>query len=273
MCEVWTRTAFEGQVPDVPEGVQRCLVGEESKVSCRLLHCESREVAQPQASGPGRHLARFANQENIRVRNAAYRAANREKIRAYDAAYQAAHPERVRARVNTYRAAHPDRIAARRAADSEKLNEYAARRRARKANAPVVEKVSRAEVWKRDNGICHICKRKADPNDWHLEHIVPLAFGGEHSCRNVAVSHPFCNMSKGVRGTAQPNAVCGERADSGIIRRAVSTGHCDPGADTPKRPRQVAAANSPRRRALAGYGPRCTQKCPGDKSPRGLLTG
>lgn len=52
-------------------------------------------------------------------------------------------------------------------------------------------------VFERDGGMCHICLIGADPNDWHLDHIVPVSRGGLDRYDNVAVSHPFCNLSKG----------------------------------------------------------------------------
>lgn len=59
-----------------------------------------------------------------------------------------------------------------------------------------MERIYRAKVWERDRGRCHICGQMADPKEWHLEHIVPLSRGGEHSYRNVAVAHPACNQRK-----------------------------------------------------------------------------
>jgi 5-methylcytosine-specific restriction endonuclease McrA len=61
------------------------------------------------------------------------------------------------------------------------------------------EPVLKSRVWERDGGICHICKLPADPNGWHLEHIVPIARGGVHTYSNVAVSHPACNLAKGAK--------------------------------------------------------------------------
>lgn len=62
-----------------------------------------------------------------------------------------------------------------------------------------VEHVDRRIVWDRDNGICGLCGKPADPNDWHLEHINPISQGGEHSYANTQVSHPTCNRIKGGR--------------------------------------------------------------------------
>lgn len=85
-----------------------------------------------------------------------------------------------------------------RTCEDNKLAEYRARRA-----AVSVEDVDRAVVWARDGGRCHICGKLCDPDRWHLDHLVPLSVGGEHSYRNVAVSHPSCNIRRGVRGAAQ----------------------------------------------------------------------
>ena len=110
-----------------------------------------------------------------RVESAAYRQAHRAEIAAYDRAWARTHPDKK--------------------ADNRAL------RRAKQQNA-TVEKVSRATVYERDNGRCHICEKKVG-RGWHLDHIVPLARGGEHSYRNVAVSCPGCNMAKHVKSGGQ----------------------------------------------------------------------
>ncbi len=65
-----------------------------------------------------------------------------------------------------------------------------------------VEDVDRTVVWKRDQGVCYLCGRAADPQQWDLDHVHPLSKGGEHSYANVAVTHPSCNRSK--NGTPWP---------------------------------------------------------------------
>lgn len=83
-------------------------------------------------------------------------------------------------------------------ATREAAKDAAAARRARKRSV-FVERVFRSVVWQRDEGVCGICGLAADPVDWHLDHVIALARGGEHSYANTQVSHPFCNLSKGAQ--------------------------------------------------------------------------
>lgn len=66
---------------------------------------------------------------------------------------------------------------------------------ARKLNA-FVEHVSRCQVWERNQGLCGICGEDADLDNFHVDHIVALARGGEHSYANTQVAHPSCNQRK-----------------------------------------------------------------------------
>lgn len=78
-------------------------------------------------------------------------------------------------------------------------------RRARLADV-LVEDFSRVEIFNRDNWVCGICAGVIDrtlqwPNQMSvsLDHVVPIARGGEHSRANTQASHLFCNISKGAR--------------------------------------------------------------------------
>lgn len=59
--------------------------------------------------------------------------------------------------------------------------------------------VSRAEIIERDDGRCHICGEYPDPDDLHLDHVIPLSLGGDHSRENLRVACARCNLSKGAR--------------------------------------------------------------------------
>jgi 5-methylcytosine-specific restriction endonuclease McrA len=68
--------------------------------------------------------------------------------------------------------------------------------RARKRDA-FVEHVDPLVVLERADGACGVCGWDVDPFDFHVDHIVALVNGGEHSYRNVQPTHPECNLRKG----------------------------------------------------------------------------
>lgn len=149
------------------------------------------------------------NRQKIRDQKTAARAANPELDRTRRAVRRQANPESVardRARTAKWVADNPDKKAASDASwvaanpERDKRNRQASKalRRGRLAGVRV-ERVHRDVVWKRDMGICHICQMAADPLDWHLEHVIPIARGGSHTYENVAVSHPLCNRRKGAK--------------------------------------------------------------------------
>lgn len=61
----------------------------------------------------------------------------------------------------------------------------------------------------RDNWICHLCDRSVPKavgsskkrNGATVDHLVPLADGGQHSWENVALAHWSCNISRGARSS------------------------------------------------------------------------
>lgn len=94
------------------------------------------------------------------------------------------------------------RNVARQAASLEKVSPQR-RRTARIRKAGGRENISREAVFERDGGRCHICGDLVEQSNWHLDHLVPVVLGGQHTMLNVAVSHPQCNIRRGARGPAQ----------------------------------------------------------------------
>ncbi len=68
-------------------------------------------------------------------------------------------------------------------------------KKARRRNA-FIECVEGYVVFELCEGICGIC---GDPilEDFHVDHIIPLSRGGEHSYANTQAAHPLCNIKKG----------------------------------------------------------------------------
>lgn len=147
----------------------------------------------------------------------AYLVAKRDDLRRYNADYYTRHRAEIKAAAKRWAEENPERARlgrrtyyeSRRAEIKQKQKVYyeqnkqafldrAATRRARK-RAAVVERVFRSVVFRRDQGLCGICRTAVDPGHWHLDHVVPLSRGGEHSYANVQVTHPECNLRKGSR--------------------------------------------------------------------------
>ena len=63
----------------------------------------------------------------------------------------------------------------------------------------------------RDGWVCHICSKRVpkvagtakQPMGATVDHLIPIAHGGEHVWANVALAHRTCNISRGARGVAQ----------------------------------------------------------------------
>jgi 5-methylcytosine-specific restriction endonuclease McrA len=83
------------------------------------------------------------------------------------------------------------------------------RRDARKRGAQV-ETFKVEEIYARDAWRCQLCHRAVPkdkivphPKAATLDHVLPLAEGGEHTRANVQLAHFECNWRKGTRGTQQ----------------------------------------------------------------------
>ncbi len=116
--------------------------------------------------------------------NRAYYQENRERHAELGRAWREKNAEPMRAYMREYYEANVDRF-----------NQYGVKRRASKRDQ-FVEHVNSLVVLERDDGVCGICGGDVDPLDFHVDHIIPLSRGGEHSYANTQAAHPFCNLSK-----------------------------------------------------------------------------
>lgn len=67
----------------------------------------------------------------------------------------------------------------------------------------------KTEIFDRDGWVCHLCgdpipreEKWPHPLSASLDHVIPVALGGDHSRANTAASHLRCNLQKGARMTA-----------------------------------------------------------------------
>lgn len=98
--------------------------------------------------------------------------------------------ERRLARSRAFRAAHPGYLRRWRAANPEKRRAW---RKVRRANRG---KKIREYFGKLQRGRCAICREKLG-SETHIDHIMPLALGGQNRRSNLQLTCAPCNLSKG----------------------------------------------------------------------------
>lgn len=123
-----------------------------------------------------------------------YREDNRDRLREYRKTWEEDNADKIRKQNADWKVANRD-----------KVSSYQQKRRAIQREA-YIEHVDHMTVYERDNWICHICGEGIDPQasgedvmKASLDHVIPLAGGGEHSYANCKAAHLSCNASKGAR--------------------------------------------------------------------------
>lgn len=126
------------------------------------------------------------HREKMRLKTAAWRAANPDKVKAMNAARRAANPELARQQSREWFAQNPDKRAA-----------YEQNRRAKKrATGGKLSPNIKQKLYKLQRGTCPCCRSHFRSEEMHLDHVMPLARGGEHTDDNMQLLCQPCNQSK-----------------------------------------------------------------------------
>lgn len=70
--------------------------------------------------------------------------------------------------------------------------------------------INLVDLFKKSNGVCYLCGKPCDIEDRReangtiicgdmypsIDHVIPLARGGQHSWNNVRLAHRICNSLK-----------------------------------------------------------------------------
>lgn len=75
-----------------------------------------------------------------------------------------------------------------------------------------LSKKIRFEVFKRDKFTCQYCGKKSPDVILHVDHVVPVASGGENDMVNLVTSCADCNLGKGPRELSDDSVVEKQRA-------------------------------------------------------------
>lgn len=157
----------------------------------RCKSCHGIECAKWAAANPEKYRAytakwRAANPEKNRASDAKTRAARREKSRVYAVEYRANNPEKAKAAVDKWCAANPKAHCA-----------YNQNRRARKREVGGnLSKGLAGKLFKLQRGKCACGCGQHLGDDYHLDHIMPIALGGSNTDDNIQLLRQQCNNRK-----------------------------------------------------------------------------
>ena len=156
---------------------------------------------------------RSENRDRLAEYSRGWREKNREQHRSYNREYREKNPKRVLKAQREWREANKEKVDKYRKDwienNPESYKESRARRRHRRralVRESFVEDVDTKKLLDSFDMKCGICggeidedKKNPHPLALHIDHIVPLSKGGEHSYANCQPAHASCNVQKGDR--------------------------------------------------------------------------
>lgn len=104
-------------------------------------------------------------------------------------AWRTANPDKAREATARWRAANPEK-----ASESKRRANHARRARSVGVLSPGIV----ARLYELQRGKCACCRLPLG-NNYHLDHVVPLALGGSNTDDNVQLLRPQCNQKKSKR--------------------------------------------------------------------------
>ena len=128
----------------------------------------------------------------------AYYAEHREHKKALARAWANQNPARRRAIGRKWAEENPEKCRASRKKWEEANPDHPRSgntRRARKKGVPR-EWWRPADILERDGGRCGLCGDQVDPNNFHVDHVLPISRGGDDTKSNLQLAHPPGNHKK-----------------------------------------------------------------------------
>lgn len=107
---------------------------------------------------------------------------------------------------------HPRRFTCSSECSKKRLNTLSSRKHDRRITKDKrIDRIDLHDLFKRDDGVCHICGKQCNWNDytvtdttiiagnWYpsVDHIVPVSLGGADAWDNVMLAHRICNSIRG----------------------------------------------------------------------------
>jgi len=126
-----------------------------------------------------------SNKEKALATRAAWRAANKDRARFTTKAWQSKNRDKVRAAVKKWQQLNPDAV---------KSINHNRRAREKQATGRLSPDLS-MRLFALQKGLCVCCKKPLG-DDYHMDHIMPLALGGSNTDDNIQLLRAKCNNQK-----------------------------------------------------------------------------
>ena len=121
----------------------------------------------------------------------AWKKANVDKVRSYESSYRPVwrenNPDKVKAAYSGWKSRNPEKV---------RLSNQ--NRRAKKIASGNLSNGLSERLYKLQKGLCACCKQPLG-DDYHLDHILPLALGGTNTDDNIQLLRAECNMQKSAK--------------------------------------------------------------------------
>ena len=131
--------------------------------------------------------------------NKIYRTANLEKIVAYQKSYYVFNQEKLCKKTKNWKENNLDKVKFWLKSNPEVARLHNQNYRAKKRiNGGILSKGLSAKLFKLQKGKCPCCQQPLGDN-YHLDHIVPLALGGSNTDDNIQLLRQQCNLQKSAK--------------------------------------------------------------------------
>lgn len=135
---------------------------------------------------PEYHKTRYANNpEPYRSSSAKWKSANPEKHREGCVTWRANNPERAHTNFVAWHKANPEAC---------RIHNHNRRLTLKEAGGKLSNGLTK-KLFKLQRGKCACCKQPLG-DDYHLDHVMPLALGGTNTDKNIQLLRATCNLQK-----------------------------------------------------------------------------